>query len=359
MPNDQQIPLIDVHGSHLQMGRQIGEAVGPQIRQMLETYRELIATSFDRLKLNWERAILQSRKYQPFVAEFTPQYLQELEGMAAGANVTLDDLMVLNSMEGIVNDALHLKCTSLAAAGEWTLDGHVLVGHNEDWSPEDEGTVYLVRAKPTGEPAYLALTYGGLIPNIGFNEAGLAQCCDSVYPDDSRLGVPRIFVARAVLACRTLSEALSAAVLDKRAAGYNHLIAHESGEIYNLEASAKRFAVQYSEDGLLAHTNHYLDPRLKEVEAAPESLLRSHVRLNRVNRLQRTLAPHSTETFTQILSDHVNRPRSICCHDTENPVAIERSKTIASVMIDLTDQAMLVTIGNPCQSSYQRFQLEN
>jgi isopenicillin-N N-acyltransferase-like protein len=358
MPNDQQIPIIDVHGDHLQMGQQIGEACRPQISQMLETYRELITTSYDRLKLNWERAILQSRKYQPFVAEFTPQYLRELEGMAQGAKVSLDDLMVLNSMEGIVNDALHLKCTSFAVAGEWTQNGHVLVAHNEDWAPEDEGTVYLVRAKPTDEPAYLALTYGGLLPNIGFNEAGLAQCCDSVYPDDSRLGIPRIFVARAVLACRTLSDALSAAVMDKRAAGYNHLIAHESGEIYSLEASAKQFAVLYSEDGMIAHTNHYLDPRLQAVEASPGALLRSHVRLNRVNRLQRTLAPHSTESFVRILTDHVNRPRSICCHDTENPVAIERSKTIASVMIDLTERSMQVAVGNPCESTFYPFELE-
>jgi isopenicillin-N N-acyltransferase-like protein len=359
MTNDRQIPILDIHGDHLQMGQQTGEAFAPQIQQMLTTYRELISTSYDRLKLNWDRVILQARKYQPFVAEHTPQYLRELEGMAQGAGVTLDDLMVLNCMEGIVNDALHLKCTSFGAAGECTTDGHVLVAHNEDWSPEDESAVYLLRARPTDEPAYIALTYGGLLPNIGFNAAGLAQCCDSVYPDDSRLGVPRIFVARAVLACRTLSDALTAAVMNKRAAGYNHLLAHESGEIYNIEASANHFAVQYATDGTLAHTNHYLDPRLQAVESQPEALLRSHVRYNRANRLLRTLTPHSYKSFQQILTDHVNQPRSICCHDIDNPVAIERSKTIASVVIDLTERCMHVAIGNPCESTFHRFGLEN
>jgi len=353
------LPILDIHGGHREMGQQVGETFGQQIRQMLATYRELISTSYDRLRLNWDRVILQARKYQPFVAEHTPQYLRELEGMAQGAGVTLDDLMVLNCMEGIVNDALHLKCTSFAAAAECTQDGHVLVAHNEDWSPEDEGTVYLLRAHPQDEPAYLALTYGGLLPNVGFNEAGLAQCCDSVYPDDSRLGVPRIFVARSVLACRTLSDALGGAVMDKRAAGYNHLLAHESGELYNLEASARRFAVHYAQDGLLAHTNHYLDPRLQAVEAQPEALLRSHVRFHRADRLLHTLAPHTLESFQQILADHVNRPRSICCHDVDNPVAIERSKTIASVIIDLTARSMYVARGNPCESTFHRFDLES
>ncbi len=256
-------------------------------------------------------------------------------------------------MEGIVNDALHLKCTSFAVGGEWTDDGRVLVGHNEDWSPEDEATVYLVRARPADGPAYLALTYGGLLPNIGFNEFGIAQCCDSVYPNDSRLGVPRIFVARAVLACGVLSDALAATVMDKRAAGYNHLIAHESGELYNIEVSARLFAARYAAQGLIAHTNHYLDPRLQAIEQHPKSLLRSHVRLNRVERLLQTTGPHSPESLAQILSDHVNEPHSICCHAIEPDITIERSKTIASLVIDLSERCMFVAVGSPCKTSYQ------
>ncbi|TFH35771.1 MAG: hypothetical protein E4G99_06545 [Anaerolineales bacterium] len=358
MDNSSGITLIDAYGSHEQIGQQIGEACKNQIRQMITTYRELIENSHDRLKLSWDKAVLQSRKYQPFTAEYLPQYLQELEGMAQGAGVALEDLMVLNSMEGIVTDALHLKCTSFGVSGEHSADGHVLLAHNEDWSPEDEASVYLVRARPSGEPAFLALTYGGLIPNIGFNDAGIGQCCDSVYPNDSRLGIPRIFVARAVLACRTLSEALSAAVIHKRAAGYNHLIGHASGELYNIEVSARQFATHYAQDGIIAHTNHYLDFRLQEIEVQPESLLRSHVRLNRATRLLRTMAPHSPKTYAQILADHVNRPNSICCHDIDTPVAFERSKTIASVIIDLTDGRMHVAVGSPCQSRYQQFDLE-
>lgn len=352
------VPLIDVSGDHFSMGRQIGEACSPQIRQMLESYRGLINSSYERLRLNWERAILQARKYQPFVAEHTPLYLQELEGMAEGAGVAMDDLIVLNCMEGIVNDRLHLKCTSFAVSGELTVNGHVLVGHNEDWSPEDECTVYLVRARPDDEPDFLALTYGGLIPNIGLNQCGIAQCCDSVYPNDSRLGVPRIFVARAVLGSRSLSEALTAAVMGKRSAGYNHLIAEDSGELYNIEVSAKQFAARYAEGGMIAHTNHYLDFGLRQIEQQPESLLRSHVRLNRAERLLSTLAPHTFETFQRILADHVNHPHSICCHDAQEANPIERSKTIASVFMDLTEKSLRVAVGSPCQSTYQTFFLE-
>ncbi|HBY94706.1 MAG TPA: hypothetical protein DEP84_12225, partial [Chloroflexi bacterium] len=36
------------------------------------------------------------------------------------------------------------------------------------------------------------MTYGGLLPNIGFNAAGIAQCCDSIHPSDRRIGIPRV-----------------------------------------------------------------------------------------------------------------------------------------------------------------------
>src|SRR5699024_3017066 len=155
---------------------------------------------YDDLQLTWEGAQIQSRKYLPFAQERYPQYVEELLGIAEGAGASFDDIVVLNAMEAVTMDALHLtKCTSMAVNDDCTADGHVLVAHNEDWLPEDEQDVFLVHAMPDDEPPFLAMTYGGLLPNIGFNAVGIAQCCDSVYPTDSRIGVPRLVASRAVL----------------------------------------------------------------------------------------------------------------------------------------------------------------
>ena len=90
-----------------------------------------------------------------------------------------------------------------------------------------------MHASPDDEPPWLAMTYGGLLPNIGFNAEGIAQCCDTVYPNDTRIGIPRVIVSRAVLAARNLSGAIRSALVPKRAAGYNHLLVHEIGELYS------------------------------------------------------------------------------------------------------------------------------
>ncbi len=212
------IPLVRVKGTHRQIGQQIGESVVEQIRHSIESAKSLIDSTYPTIGLNWDGALIQARKYLPFAQERYPAYVDEIQGMAEGAGVTFDDLTVVNAMEAVTMDALHLtKCTSMAVNEDRTSDGHVLVAHNEDWIPEDERDVYLVHAEPNDEPPFLAMTYGGLIPNIGFNAYGIAQCCDSVYPTDSRIGIPRVIVSRAVLGAQTLADAMRSALISHRA----------------------------------------------------------------------------------------------------------------------------------------------
>ncbi len=352
------VPVLDVQGSHREIGRQIGAAFPQQVRHGIENARRFFADAFPQLQLTWEGVQIQSRKYLPFVQERFPQYFDELLGIAEGADVPLDEVVVLNAMEAVTSDALHLtRCTSMAVAQERTADGCVLLAHNEDWVPEDEDDVYLVRARPNDEPAFLAMSYGGLLPNIGFNAAGIAQLIDTVYPTDARVGVPRIIVGRAVLGSRTPGEAIRNALAAHRAAGYNHLIAHESGELYSVEVSARRFDVLGSTDGSLVHTNHYLSSHMREIEKDPYDLIGTRVRYFRARRLLRAQTHHTIESLQAILCDHVNYPDSICNHATQGD-PLDREKTINSLIIDLTARELHLAWGNPCANPYHTFSLE-
>lgn len=354
------VPVVHIQGSHYEMGRQVGEDRRAVIHASLATYRGLFKSEAERLQIySWGEAILHARKYLPFAEESVPQYVEELRGVADGAGLDFNDLLVLNCMEAITEDALHRGCTSLAAAPELTAGGSLLVGHNEDWLPEDFESVYLIHAQPDDEPAFLAITYGGLLPNIGFNQYGIAQCCDSVYPNDARIGVPRIFVSRAVLAATTLSGAIQAALNRRRAAGYNHLIAHASGEIYNLEASAREFELIYAMDGLLAHTNHYLSRPMRAIERDSDELIPSRVRYNRTLRLLHSQQGQISRASIQaVLSDHVNFPESICNHVSIDDYPLDRQQTIAALVMDLTNFTMDVSWGTPCCSQFHTYRLE-
>lgn len=352
-------PMIEVAGAHREMGRQIGEARREQIQHSIANAHILIDQSYDQVELNWDGAQKQARKYLPFAEERYPQYVDEMRGLAEGANVAFDDVVALNVMEAVTMDALHLtRCTSFAVNEQRTADGHVLAAHNEDWVPEDEDDTYVISARPKDEPPFLAMTYGGLLPNVGFNAYGIAQLIDSVYPTDSRIGIPRLVVARAVLASRRISGAIGRALIPHRAAGYNHLIVHESGEMYSIEVSARRFEIHHGTDGYIAHTNHYLASHMKEVESDPEELISSRVRYFRANRLMRENSSHTIKTLQAIQKDHVNLPNSICNHAIEGTDPLDREKTINAMVIDLTSREMHICWGNPCQNAYHTYHLD-
>jgi len=357
--SERPLPLIRIGGTPSEMGLEFGRQRKESIRHMVADTRTFLEATYDQIQLTWDDATLQARKYEPYSQEHTPKFLEELRSMARGADVAFEDLMIINCLEAITLDAMHLmKCTSFAVNDEHSLNGHTLVGHNEDWMPEDEDDVVLVHAEPEGEPAFLAMTYGALLPNIGFNAAGIAQCCDSVYPTDVRVGVPRIFVSRQVLAARTISEAIYAALIPQRAAGYNHLIVHSSGEGYNIEVSARHFSMAYSTNGLLVHTNHFLSRHMSRLEKNPDLLISSRVRYFRALRLLRRTPRHDVSSFQRILRDHVNHPNSICSHAVIDDNPLDRQKTICSMVMDLDDLQMHIAWGNPCQAQFYTYPLE-
>ena len=352
-------PLVRVGGTHREIGRQIGQACAEQILHSIQNAHAIMEQAYDHLELSWEGAQIQARKYVPFAQERYLKYVEELVGMSEGAGVAFEDLAVVNAMEAVTMDALHLaKCTSFAVNEDRTADEHVLVAHNEDWLPEDEEDVYVVHATPEDEPAFLAMTYGGLLSNVGFNAAGIAQCCDSVYPTDSRIGIPRVVVSRAVLGERTLGDAVRLVLIPHRAAGYNHLLVHESGELYSVEVSARRFGILYGEEGLIVHTNHYLDSQMQTIEYEPDELIGTRLRYFRALRLLRRTPLHTIKTLQAIQRDHLNFPNSICNHCTDDILPLDREKTINSLIIDLTTRAMHIAWGNPCESQYHTYYLE-
>jgi len=239
-----------------------------------------------------------------------------------------------------------------------TANKNVLVAHNEDWLPDDEPDVYIIHARPDDEPGFLAMSYGGLLPNVGFNEAGIAQCCDTVYPNDTRIGIPRVIVSRAVLGASTIGQAIRYTLVPLRAAGYNHLLVHESGEMYNVEVSAHNFDILYGTDGYLVHTNNYLSAKMEDIEDSRDELIQTRVRYFRALHLLHQSNEHSTQSIQSILRDHVNYPDSICNHSIHDIDPMDREKTIVSMVMDLTNRKMEVCWGSPCKNLYSTIKIQ-
>ncbi len=62
-------------------------------------------------------------------------------------------------------------------------------------------------------------------------------------------------------------------------------------------------------------------------------------------------------TLQSILRDHVNRPNSICRHSDQRSHELGLQKN-ASIVMDLSDGAMLICKGQPCEGQYHIERLE-
>jgi isopenicillin-N N-acyltransferase-like protein len=84
----------------------------------------------------------------------------------------------------------------------------------------------------------------------------------------------------------------------------------------------------------------------------------SIVRFNRANRLfKKELGKVELSTFKRILSDHVGYPESICRHADPKLGEEDQTQSVFSIVCDLTNKAMWVCRGNPCQGEYKRYEL--
>jgi isopenicillin-N N-acyltransferase-like protein len=345
-----EIPLIQVRGSHRQVGQQIGEAMRGTIQRMV---RELPRDG--RGGRTWQQHVDMAAAFQSASRSVYPQYMEELEGIARAAGVPLDELFLLmceELWELPLWGPSGRGCTDMAARGAATIDGATLLAHTNDLAPGAESDLVILQAQAGDEPEFLGVSVGGVGYSAGYNAAGISLTGNELSSNDVRPGVPRLLVVRAILAARRLGEAMDACLLPQRASSYNNIIADSHGEVYSMEGSATDCEPIYITGDVLAHANHYASPEMRRFEADRNEIGGSVIRHNRAVRLLQEHYGHlSPERFQLLLADHANYPASICKHEGD-------SVTAFSIIIDLSALHAWIGRGRPCQTEYHEYWLD-
>lgn len=365
------IPALDLTGDPCARGNEHGRALAARIRDNLETYLK----RFEASGLAREAALKEGEAWDATIARTSPDYAAEMRAVADGADLPRGAIALLNARYEIAftlfgRDARAPDgpaaepdgCTSAGILPEASADGATYLIQNWDWLAALRGGCAIMRVRRTDGPDMIFLTEAGIVGGkmglnehgIGLVENGLACEGDGRHPYEKPFHVR----CREVLDAATLNDAMLPIVQTRRVCSANYVIGDAAGEIVDLETSPDLVTALHPQDGLLTHSNHFLDPRhgASQMERlSPNTLFRAA----RTARLLGQEAGNLTlEHFGRTFSDHLSHPNAVCRHPDPRQPAAKRTMTLASVVLDLTRRRMWVAEGPPCEHAYACFALE-
>ncbi len=354
---DQHIPVVISEGEPFARGLHLGRGERQRVQHTVHAYMRIFENFAG---LNHAAIFEHAERFIPAIADFAPHLLEEIRGIAEGAQCDTREIVAINARTELMYGVTHRpECTSIAISAAASADGHTRVAQNWDWHPSLVGTLVLWFVKRSDGPDLLTLTEAGIVGKIGINAAGLAMCINLLRSDSDSGGpaVPMHIILRRVLEeCHNVDEAIALIGKTPRCTSCNHMLADRSSAITDVEATPAGQWVHRPTQGILTHTNHCTYAAL----AAQDRYVRDYPETRERDRRMQTLAqshPITENNLRAMLADHATSPNSICLHNDAEWSFIEQSESIASIIFDLTGGTLDIADGPPCEHGYQRYLL--
>lgn len=248
--------LTVVSGSPRERGGQYGRRFKDGVHAFLdnEIYRPFASSSRDELLQYAGRCAKAIEQYSPIIME-------ELEGMAEGTGLKLEEHVLLTLHEELYHRGVLPKiehCTVLAAGPPDTADGNAYVGQTWDWMASVYGLSQMLLWKRPEGPSVLAYAYPGLWVGAGLSSAGLAFGWTSAW-DKEGIGGPRVGIPSYVFIAHLLyQESLEAAVEEARrakpAGWFTTVWVDGQGKMANIESTPTELAIEMGGGRMARHT---------------------------------------------------------------------------------------------------------
>ena len=363
-------PRITVEGNPRERGRQYGAAAQEQTRRSVEAYRDVFAHFAG---CTWDKVRDEASAFEAPIVAYNPRYMDEIKGIAEGAGIDPIDALAINVRTEVMfaataRDAkvngqtkpLPPECSSFALMAHRNASGGMLVGQNWDWLSHATETTVVLEVRQDDGPDFVTVVEGGLLAKFGMNSAGVGLVSNALVSGADR-GVPAVpmhVLIRAIYDCETVSDALKALLRAERSSSANYMLAHSDGVVVDVEAAAGDYSqvwLGYPQDGVLLHTNHFINPGFNGDEVSLFAMPDSPFRLQRLQQLIESAhaQPLDAQFFMGVLSDHATFPLGVCCHPDPRLQEPEKWETLASVVIDLAARKMWLAAGSPCSAPYE------
>lgn len=338
----------DADATPAEWGRHHGKTFAHEIRTLAELRTRLCVDIGAFEDADAVRAV--ATPHLEVLERFAPELHAELMGIAEGAGVSPEAVVILNHYTDL-RDLVpgHLEeaawgeegCSALWAD---TPAGPVLA---QTWDMHASAMPFVMMLEVPardGRPAARLLSLTGCLGMCGMNDAGVGITINNLRSSDATVGAVWSALVRRVLWEGT-AEAAQKVVMDSPiGSGHHYLVAGPDGAT-GIETSGRRKKRTWTSDGArtYVHTNHCLDDDIAACSSvAPTST--THDRYDRLAALVRDDPPADVHDVWRHLGDTEGWPRSVCSYmvtpDTPHAMA-----TCGAVAMDLNARVLWACAG--------------
>jgi isopenicillin-N N-acyltransferase-like protein len=335
-------PLILDQEDPGERGQAHGEAWREEIRELAQIHTDL---ALKRGAASDEETLLvRAREHLRVLEALDRALCGELRGIARGADVDLERVVLVNAHEEVGDIAsateAHAGCsTSVYVHGD---DGPILA-QTCDVRRAAQPFLRTIRVKPpTREGEVLCLTLTGCLGIAGMNDRGVGVLTNELGTMSTQVGLLWPAVVRRALAQPNARAARALLMATELSGGRNYMIA-DDGHFVGIEVAGPVKAI--TETGARAihlHTNHYFGPDLLQHDRLQPGSA-SHRRLDRATMLVDEHRPTTMEGIWQLLAGSKGRRKSL--HGRGGGAGPEAASTCGVIAMDLRGRNVLVASG--------------
>jgi len=368
MTRPEQFPFVSVAGTPHERGLQYGRQVADRVRGSARLYGQTL------VNLGYSDSA-RARLIDHFakqIEDFAPHYLDEMRGIAAGANVPFEDIVMINARTEVLAKARAEKvkavdaepgdgCTGALVLPERSATGNLLHGQNWDWRAECVETSIVLRVRSDDGPDFLTFVEAGGLARSGFNSAGVSITANYLESDRdfTQLGVPLSLIRRKVLEQTQFSLAMKAVATTPKSCSNNIMLGMAQGFGIDFECTTNEaFPIYPGEDQLIVHANHWMSPVAlgKLVDGGIANSPDSHYRDWRVRKLLNQKGKLGRQDLRDAFFDDFGTPYAVC--RPPRPGSNDNlSATVAMVVMEPAVGEMDVTPLPARNRSYTRYSL--
>lgn len=252
-----ELVIVELKGTPYEMGYQHGKLLKREIHGMIEVFTTIM--ELEMSPTSWIKSIVLNYLTLSYFHATPDKYLQEIKGIAEGADVTVKEIFLLNIFDELFNLA---QCTNVAVWDEFTFNGEIVHGRNLDYDFQkylwNRQVVFVYQ--PVDGQKIVSISWPGYMGVLtGMNENGLTLgSMTSKSNKNSFSGVPSGILYRHLLhTAKTIKEAEGILLESSRTIGNNLMITSKiDGYGVVFELNAEKVVMRNGSSKITA-TNHF------------------------------------------------------------------------------------------------------